>query len=215
MVKVLFCVHFAPAWSMASASTVSLRRQTSIGQSSNGDSVGSANGRWWSGTASGRRWSSFGARSSRDMAHPVEVNFVPQKFALPASSASAQSPKAARRSSVKRRPTTQDTTHKTDGLMDEADDTESDADSAWSGTQRPGSSSGYMVGRNAIISGGSNDIPLSQPEKDETCLVGGTVTVRGMPSEQERDAMINILQALVCTLTDTVKAHFSSTPYSV
>lgn len=193
LVKPLFCVHF-PA---PSTSTVHLRRQSSFGHQSR-DSIGSANGRWWTGSNSGRRWSGVGPSFGQDDEQDVEVEFIEGRFVLPMTTSTPLLPKSGRKPSLRRKGTTDSTgTATATGTSLESSDDNDAASSTWSGTQRGASGMNLKRDLSLIVSGSEDDIPREEAELGRVCLVGGTVLIRGIHRDEEREAIQSILRVLV------------------
>jgi 1-phosphatidylinositol-3-phosphate 5-kinase len=133
----------------------------------------------------------------------IEVDFVEGRFALPFSAASTTSPKRIGRESSQRKKKNLETTETTSYVTPSAETSDADADddddqsSTWSGTQRAGSLLGRQTSWSALIAGYEDDIPRTQVEEGKVCLVGGTVIIRGIRRDEERQAIQKVLQLVV------------------
>ena len=224
LVKPLFCVHFPASPSGASTSTVHLRRKSSLGHGSNPDSVSSVSANWWSAGGSGRRWSGIGLGMARDLdEQDVEVDFVEGQFALPTSAAAPMSPNRIGRKTSQRRRQRSEVTDSASTAITSADTSDTDGDddhsSTWSGTQRAGSFVNRHTSWSSFIGGSEDDIPRSQVLEGKVCVVGGTMVIRGVRSDEERHAVQKVLQLVVsaamrrvCTANIAAVYHSSDDP---
>ncbi|EIW72592.1 hypothetical protein TREMEDRAFT_58763 [Tremella mesenterica DSM 1558] len=80
------------------------------------------------------------------------------------------------------------------------DDALDDTSSIWSGTQRADSRFHQDGSYTAVIAGAPLDVPVTEVEKGEVGIVGGTIVIRGITREDEREALQNILSLLIYTI---------------
>lgn len=224
MVKPVFCLHFPPVTAHALSRSGTARSNSTLRLSrimSAGAETGTSARGWWasgghpsSGLDSGRNWSELTAHPEGT---PLEVQFVLGQFALPTSPTSLQ-----RQSSISKPKTPK---RRNSDASNSSVASESDVDaslggeappsSTWSGTQKADSSvRRRQEALNIVIGGEASDWPC---QEGEVMLVGGTVVIRGMESDAEREAIEKVLKVLVSTpalCTGRKRLISSCTPFS-
>lgn len=169
--------------------------QSNVGQhGGSGSGSGSGGG---SGGLSGIGWWPSKWSETTVNRIPIEGEFVAGKFALP----KGPRPRLKQRDDGSTAASDEDEEEKgADGV--EQDTEELDDISNWSGTQRPRGSSGLLP-QNFLLTGypRANGSGSGMEDGDAVLLdvgiVGGTIIVRGVSGEEERLALVRVLQSLV------------------
>ncbi|WVQ62084.1 uncharacterized protein L199_000219 [Kwoniella botswanensis] len=223
LLKPVFCLHFpSPIRRQeASSSTLQLKRDNSLSKKSVSsiDSDG-GNKKWWSG--SGGRWSemTIGPKTEVQPEFQPEIDFVEGQFALPSHGSSSGTWRQGmlRKPSKKRisifhsfNGSPESSSSLRDYSTNATSDTETEADrsategteaghsSTWSGTEKDYGTSDKGA-LSLVISGLEDDIPRKTAEQGEIGLVGGTLVVRGLQSEDEKFALQKVFQLVMYTI---------------
>jgi 1-phosphatidylinositol-3-phosphate 5-kinase len=197
LVKPVICLHFPappPPVVSTSTSTLHLKRQVSSGGASSTGSIGSTRANWWaSKSGSGKKGSEMTITPDMEVNSSIEVEYIHGRFALP--SVRIDSGRKGKDKAVS------DDEGESGGASDSATETLSTEDegtsSAWSGTQRAGSKVANRQASSIILAGLKNDIPRVKEGEQSVRVVGGTLIIRGINRDEERQALEKVLKALV------------------
>ena len=127
----------------------------------------------------------------KDIEQDVEVEFDEGKYALPTTTSTPQSPRR-RRPSFRRKGTAE--TADTATITTSSATSDDETSSTWSGTQK-GSVMAQDRALSVLVAGGEDDVLKDQAAT--TCLVGGTIVIRGVQREEERQAIQAVFRVLV------------------
>lgn len=130
----------------------------------------------------------------KDIEQDVEVEFEEGKYALPTTISTSQSPRR-RRPSFRRKGTAE--TADTATITTSSATSDDETSSTWSGTQK-GSVMAQDRALSVLVAGVEDDVLREQAAT--TCLVGGTIIIRGVQREEERQAIQAVFRVLVSIL---------------